>query len=596
MAAVPNAKIAPPLAGADMQALREAVADFDYDQLLWASGYLAGLARSSVGEAAPAEQVVPAAGAESWTVFYATETGNSRRIAGELAERAKAAGVAVELQDLRDYKPKALSKVANAVFVVATHGIGDPPDGTELFFEFWLGERAPRLEQLSYSVLALGDSSYADFCVMGQRLDQRLRALGATPLVDRIDCDVDFESPAADWTERVVSHAAESVKAFASPVARPTRLRAVPRVSAPTRDRPFQAGILVNQPITGRGSTKDVRHIELDLEGSGISYLPGDSLGIVPKNPPQLVEALLEGVKLDGAAEVAVDGAAMDLATALAEHKEITVLNRPLVEIVAHDHEALWQVLADRERLSGFFATRQVLDLLADYPKEWQAQELVDSLRRLTPRLYSIASSPDANPDEAHLTVSVVRYDAFGREHWGAASNFLIGDVENVPVYLEANDRFRLPASRDAPIVMVGAGTGIAPYRAFVEHRVEHGHNGDNWLVFGDRNFRSDFLYQLEWLRYRKDGVLTRMDVAFSRDREEKVYVQRRLREQSRRLYDWLERGAHFYVCGDAERMAGDVHQALIDVVQKEGGVSEERAHEYINELKTARRYQRDVY
>jgi sulfite reductase (NADPH) flavoprotein alpha-component len=266
------------------------------------------------------------------------------------------------------------------------------------------------------------------------------------------------------------------------------------------------------------------------------------------------------------------------------------------VEIVAHDHEALWQVLADRERLSGFFATRQVLDLLADYPKEWQAQELVDSLRRLTPRLYSIASSPDANPDEAHLTVSVVRYDAFGREHWGAASNFLIGDVENVPVYLEANDRFRLPASRDAPIVMVGAGTGIAPYRAFVEHRVEHGHNGDNWLVFGDRNFRSDFLYQLEWLRYRKDGVLTRMDVAFSRDREEKVYVQRRLREQSRRLYDWLERGAHFYVCGDAERMAGDVHQALIDVVQKEGGVSEERAHEYINELKTARRYQRDVY
>jgi sulfite reductase (NADPH) flavoprotein alpha-component len=596
LAAVPNAKVEPPLPGASLQALREVVADFDYDQLLWASGYLAGLARSGVGSAAAVSQPAAAAGADAWTVFYATETGNAWRVAQNLAEKARAAGLAVELQDLADFKPKALSKVANAVFVVPTHGIGEPPDGSELFFEFWLGERAPRLEQLRYSVLALGDSSYADFCVMGQRLDERLRALGATPVVDRVDCDVDFEAPAAEWTDRVVKHAAETAQALATPSVRPAHLHAVPKTAAPTRERPFQAEILVNQPITGPGSTKDVRHIELDLEGSGIAYLPGDSLGIVPKNPEPLVAALLETVNLDGAAEVAVSGATMPLATALAEHKEITVVSRPLLETVARHHAELRDVLADRERLTRFFATRQVIDLFADYPLEWQPQELVDALRRLTPRLYSIASSPDANEGEAHLTVSVVRYDLYGRAHWGAASNFLVSGAERVPVYLEANDRFRLPADGDVPVVMVGAGTGVAPYRAFVEHRAEHGHTGDNWLVYGDRCFATDFLYQLEWLRWRKEGVLTRMDVAFSRDGAEKVYVQDRLREQSRRLYDWLERGAHFYVCGDAERMAGDVHQALLDVVQKEGGMSEERAQEYVAELKSQKRYQRDVY
>lgn len=596
MAAFPNAKVAPPLPGANLQALRDVVADFDYDQLVWASGYLAGLARSTVAADVPAAQPAAAPAGDTWTIFYATETGNARRVAQDLAEKARAAGLGVELQDLADYKPKALAKITNAVFVLPTHGIGEPPDGSELFFDFWLGDRAPRLEQLSYSLLALGDSSYADFCFMGQRLDERLRDLGATPVVERIDCDVDFETPATDWTERVVRHAAESARELATPAVRPAHLHAVPSAAAPTRERPFHAEILLDQPITGRGSSKDVRHIELNLEDSGISYLPGDSLGIVPKNPAPLVEALLEAVKLDGAAEVTVKDETMALATALTEHKEVTIVSRPLLETVAHGHEELWSVLSDRDRLAEFFSTRQVIDLFSDYPREWQPQELVDSLRRLTPRLYSIASSPDANPDEAHLTVAVVRYDSYGRAHWGSASNFLIGGAESVPVFVEANDRFRLPADGDAPIVMVGAGTGVAPYRAFIEQRVEHGHKGDNWLVFGERNFASDFLYQLEWLRYRRDGVLTRMDVAFSRDAQEKVYVQHRMRAQSRRLYEWLERGAHFYVCGDAERMAGDVHRALVDVVRKEGGVSEERAREYVGEMKAARRYQRDVY
>ncbi len=596
MAAVPDPKIVPPLASGSLQTLRGAVAEFDHDQLLWASGYLAGLARSAFAAAAPAAEPSPEAADDAWTVFYATETGNCRRLAERLAERSRSAGLTVELQDLSDYRPKALGKVSNALFIVATHGIGEAPDGTEIFFDFWLGERAPRLEQLNYSVLALGDSSYADFCAMGQVFDDRLRALGATAIVERVDCDLDFDAPAGEWAERVVAKAAETAKELAAPGSRPAHLHAVPKVSAPTREHPFRAGILLNQPITGRGSGKDVRHIELDIESSGLAYLPGDSLGVLPQNPPQLVDTLLQAVKLDGRSEVIVNGETMELGSALAAHKEITVISRPLLETVAEHHDELRQVLSDRERLTGFFETRQVIDLLADYPKAWSAQELADSLRRLTPRLYSIASSPDANPGEAHLTVGVVRYEEFGRQHWGAASSFLTGGTTEVPVFVEANERFRLPSQGDVPIVMVGAGTGVAPYRAFVEHRVEHGHQGDNWLVFGERNFRCDFLYQLEWLRYRRDGVLTRMDVAFSRDQQEKVYVQHRLLEQSRALYDWLERGAHFYVCGDANRMAGDVHQALVEVVRKEAGVSDERAQEYVNAMKSARRYQRDVY
>lgn len=596
MAAVPSPKIEPPLPGESLQTLRSAVAGFDYDQLLWSSGYLAGLARASLGEAAAPPQAAAEAAGEAWTVFYATETGNCRRVAEALAERGRQAGLAVEVQDLADLRPKALTRVTRAAFVVATHGIGEAPEGTEAFFEHWLGERAQRLEQLEYTVLALGDSSYADFCEIGRVLDERLVALGAKRVIDRVECDVDFEPQAESWTAKVVERAAETAEKKPAAAARTPHLHAVATQSAYSRARPFMAEILVDQPITSRGSTKDVRHVELDIESSGLSYLPGDSLGIVPRNPAALVEAVLTAAKLDGASEVSVNGQGLALAEALEGHKEITVLNRPLIEKVAPRHEELRQILADRERLTAFFQSRQLIDLLADYPVEWTAQSFADALRQLTPRLYSIASCPNANQGEVHLTVGVVRYRQYGRDHWGAASNFLIGGAAEVPVYVEPNDRFRLPADGDTPIVMVGAGTGVAPYRAFVEHRREHGQQGDNWLVFGERNFASDFLYQLEWLRYRREGTLTHMDVAFSRDQERKVYVQDRLREQGRRLYDWLERGAHFYVCGDANHMANDVHQALLDVVAGEGGMSAERAAEYVNELKKQKRYQRDVY
>ena len=583
----------PPVEADSLDALQMAVAGYDREQLLWSSGFLAGMAAVHVAPQSPAA-VQPVAVISTWSIFYATETGNSRRVAESLADRARESGLVVELHDLRDYRPKALAKVDNALFVIATHGIGEPPDGSEMFFEYWLSDRAPRLEQLNYSILALGDSSYADFCEMGRVLDQRLQDLGASSVVDRVECDLDFESPAAEWAGKIIEHVSDFADVAALPAA--THLRAVSNAPPVSRDRPFDAEIFVNQKITGDGSSKDVRHVELSLDGSGLLYLPGDSLGVLPRNPPELVGSLLDMLKIDGKEEVTVDGTTLAFFDALTRHKEITVLNRPFLETVAVEHENLQLIVADRDKLAGFFKSRQIIDVVGDYPRAWQAQEFVDALRKLTPRLYSIASGPDTNPHEAHLTVAVVRYEQFGRSHWGSASNYLTSGVPHVPVHLESNDRFRLPTDGDTPIIMIGAGTGIAPYRAFVEHRREHGQRGDNWLVFGDRNLSTDFLYQIEWLRYRKHGSLKHLDVAFSRDQQSKIYVQHRILEQAKRVYSWLERGAHIYVCGDAERMAVDVNEALLRVLVNEGGLSGERAAETLNELKSARRYQRDVY
>ena len=586
--------VAQPLPGDRLESLRALVADYDREQLIWSSGFLAGLAGTSAG-AVPAPSAMPAAGAgdQVWTILYAGETGNSRGIAEELDARARAAGIASKLQDIATIRPRALAKLRRALFVVATHGIGEAPEGTAPFFELWFGDDAPRLETLEFSVLALGDSSYVDFCEIGRRLDERLAALGATRIADRLDCDLDFAETAERWTTDVLEKADRTSKPAG--VSR-THLRAVQPPAAATRSTPFSSRLLTNQRITGSNSSKDVRHVELDLASSGISYLPGDSLGVVAKNPPQLVERVLEITGLDGHADVRLSGDSMTLAEALLEHREITALSRPLLEKAASEHPAIGELLADRNSLQAFLQSHQLIDLLSDHPMPWGAQDFVDALRKMPPRLYSIASSPDANPDEAHLTVAVVNYEKFGRPHWGAASTFLAERAETAPVYVEANHQFRLPRDADTPVIMIGAGTGIAPYRAFVEHRREHGHSGANWLIFGDRTFSNDFLYQLEWLRFRKEGYLKRIDVAFSRDGRNKVYVQHRIADQSARLYDWLERGAHIYVCGDATCMAVDVHRSLLSVLQNEGGMSEERAAESLKALAAAGRYQRDVY
>lgn len=582
MASVPQEVIAPTVSASDLTALQQAVAHFDREQLIWSSGFLAGMAGSTAPRAG-VELNYPVTAAKStaepWQIFYATETGHSRQVAEQVAANASAVGLSAELHDLRNTRPKILKTATRAVFVLATHGIGEPPEGSEAFFEFWLSDKAPRLPQLNYSVLALGDSSYADFCEQGRIFDTRLRALGATPVIERVECDIDFEAPATEWTAQVIAHARDESAVLET--RRPALLRAVPSAARATRQTPFVAEILARQRITGRGSSKNVQHIELDLEGSGLVYQPGDSLAVVASNPQQLVDALTQATGIDGA----------DLA-----EREISALSRPLLDAVAASHPELRGILDDRAQFANYLATRQLIDLVHEYPVDWQQPQFVAALRKLAPRSYSIASSPDANPDEAHLTIAVVDYEAYGRRHFGAASNFLSGATTHAPVFVEPNDNFRLPANGDTPIIMVGAGTGVAPYRAFVEHRLEHGHTGDNWLVFGDRNLSTDFLYQLEWLRYRKQGALSALDVAFSRDQADKIYVQDRLLENGGKIYAWLQRGAHFYVCGDAQQMAGDVHDALHRIIRQQGGMSDDDAAAYLVDLKRTQRYQRDVY
>lgn len=594
----------------------------DRDQLIWASGYLAGLAAGRGAAERPVAHaltahavasgpaaVLPAAAAAEpsaeespWLILYATETGNCRRIAQALDQQMREAGLATQVVNLHDYDPKALRRAKQATFVVATHGLGDPPEGTEPFFTFLRSDRAPKLEQLRYSVLALGDSSYEEFCAIGRELDERLEALGARRIHDRAECDVDFDDTANAWREgvlRAIKDSAPKEPRLAVASLHPAHGAAPePQRAAFDRANPFPAEVLVNQKITARDSSKDVRHIEISLEGSELAYQPGDAIGIWPENPPELADALIGLLKLDAEAEVRVGNEATSLRDALLRRLEITKLSRGFAQAYAEAAKAeeLKAVLASSEAAREYLAVRQIIDVVAEHPGSITPQAFASALRKITPRLYSVASSLEANPDEAHLTVGVVSYERFGRGHCGAASAFLASDTSRVPAYVEANENFRLPVDGAVPVIMIGAGTGVAPYRAFLQHRVLQGGGGGNWLIFGDRTMRSDFLYQIEWLRYLKDGALSRLTVAFSRDQQHKIYVQDRIAEHAEELYDWLERGAHVYVCGEAENMAPAVHAALAAAVERVGGKSAERAEEYLQQLKTEKRYQRDVY
>jgi sulfite reductase (NADPH) flavoprotein alpha-component len=587
-----------PLDGGQSDRVERALADLTPDQLQWVSGYAAGLAAAARGDTPAA---VPAAGAESantLTILYGSQTGNGKGIAERLAARARERGFGASVQSLADYRPSQLKRESLVSFVVSTHGEGDPPDDAELFREFLLSKKAPPLAGTRYSVLALGDSSYINFCQTGREFDQRLAELGAERLQPLVECDVDYEDTALKWVGDVL----ERIPALLSASAPVRELRAVAALPRYDKQHPFPAEILVNQKITGRQSTKDVRHIELSLEGSGLHYEPGDALAVIARNPPALVGQLLDVLGLDGHSPVEIGGATSSLAAALTEKLEITTASTGFLKAWAgHGAGELDALLesGDRSALAELVESYQVIDVVKRFPAVVDAQGLASSLRKLSARSYSIASSQRANPDEVHLTVAAVRYLAFGSEHWGAASTHMadrLGEGDRVAVYVEPNTRFHLPADDAADIVMIGPGTGVAPFRAFVEEREERGAAGRNWLFFGDRSFGSDFLYQLEWQRHLKSGALARLDVAFSRDQAAKIYVQDRIREQGRELYDWIAGGASLYVCGDAKRMAADVEQALVEVIARHGATGMDEAKTRLRELRRGGRYQRDVY
>lgn len=573
----------------------------DIPALQWLSGYLAGVAAQRQSTARGVSEIPHSADAQSrLTVLYGSQTGNAKRLAEELARRAASAGLATRVVRADAYATREWKQERLLYIVISTQGDAEPPDDSRALIEFLGSARAPRLETLRYAVLGLGDSSYPNFCAIGRDLDTRLACLGAHRLFPAGEADVDLESVAQPWLEQALQHAREQLKA-AAPLATVTPLRAARSTPAWDRDRPFAAPVLLNQRITGRDSDRDVRHIELSLEGSGLHYAPGDSLGVWPTQSAALVDAVLSTLHLHGDTPVTAAGEERPLKTWLGAHRELTRLTRPFFVAHAersHDPQLReWLSPTARDALSDLFAHWQLLDLLQRYPADWTAEALVHALRPLAPRLYSIASSQAVVGEEAHITVSHVDYTWDDALRWGTASRYLAerDAGESVPLFIEANERFRLPAD-DRDIVMIGAGTGIAPYRAFVQERVERGASGRHWLIFGNPHFYSDFLYQVEWQQALKSGQLHRLDLAFSRDQSQKIYVQDRLLEQGRHLYDWLENGAHLYVCGNASHMAKDVHKALRAIVAEHGARHADDAEAWLNQLIQQGRYARDVY
>ena len=588
-----------PLSPEQMARLQAATTDFTPTQLAWVSGYFWGMLNQQPGAAV----VAPAQAAEvpSITLISASQTGNARRIAEALRDDLQAAQLNVKLINAGDYKFKQIATEKLLVVVTSTQGEGEPPEEAVALHKFLFSKKAPKLTDTAFAVFGLGDTSYEFFCQSGKDFDNKLAELGGERLLDRVDADVEYQTAAAEWRARVV----EVLKARA-PAASPSQLvtsGAVNEIhtSPYTKEAPLTATLAVNQKITGRDSEKDVRHIEIDLGDSGLRYQPGDALGVWYQNDPALVKELVELLWLTGTEPVTVDGKTLPLAEALEWHFELTVNTGNIVENYATltRSESLLPLVGDKAQLQHYAATTPIVDMVRFSPAQLDAQALVDLLRPLTPRLYSIASSQAEVESEVHVTVGVVRYDIEGRARAGGASSFLADRVEEdgeVRVFIEHNDNFRLPANPETPVIMIGPGTGIAPFRAFMQQRAAEGAEGKNWLFFGNPHFTEDFLYQVEWQSYVKEGVLSRIDLAWSRDQQQKVYVQDKLREQGAELWRWINDGAHIYVCGDANRMAKDVEQTLLDVIAEFGGMDTEAADEYLSELRVERRYQRDVY
>jgi sulfite reductase (NADPH) flavoprotein alpha-component len=575
-------------------ALAVLLAGLNATQKSWLSGFLAASGEVSVSVPAAA----PTGG--KLTVLYGTESGNSETLADRAVKEAKKRGFTATMRNMADVSPADLTKVENLLVIVSTWGDGEPPETAAAFYKDFMSTEV-KLSSARFSVCALGDTSYEKFCQTGKDIDARLAALGATRVADRQDCDVDYEAAFNAWLDRALAALAPD----SSPAVILHALAAAP-VAEFGKKNPYPAELLEAVLLNGEGSAKETWHLEFSLAGSGFTYEPGDALAVIPVNAPDIVEAVLNAAKLSGNEEVEnknIEGR-KTLAAALSDDLDITAPSRnvlsKLAEVTASP--ALNALLVDdaKERLKEFINGRQIVDAIEQFaPSGLSADALAGLFRKLPPRLYSIASSPLAHPDEVHLTVSAVRYESHGRQRKGVCSTCLADLVkpgDKAPVFVQANKNFRLPADGSTPVIMVGPGTGIAPFRAFVEHRAALGANGRNWLFLGDQHYLYDFLYQLEWQDHLKSGALTRLDVAFSRDQPEKIYVQHRMKEHARDLYVWLEEGAHFYVCGEAARMALDVHEALVSIVQNQGGKSREAAEAYVEDLKKTKRYQRDVY
>jgi len=593
-----------PLNDVQLKALEQLTQGLQPDQTIWLSGYFQGLAGGLAGGSLPvaAAETSGAVGGSaeklSLTILYGSHTGNGEGLAKKLNELAQSQNIASQVFPMDDYNPKKLKEEKNLLVIVSTHGEGEPPEMAEDFYEFITGKRAPKLGGLNYSVLALGDKSYKEFCQTGVDIDQALKKAGGHELHPVVKCDVDYEDDANQWIESVLSEL-NKLQPSAAPQSAAGEVKAATE-TVYSKKNPFRATVLDKARITGRDSDKEVYHFEFSLEGSGIQYEPGDALGVIAQNPPQLVDDIISTLGVIDSEVVETRIGKLPFNEALLHHYEITLLTRDVIQKYAATtgNKDVRAILEDDAKQDEYLYGHDVLDLVHEFPERLTATDFLELLRPLPPRLYSISSSMDAVEDEVHITVSRVRYETKGRERFGACSSFLADRLEiddEVLIYIDKNPNFRLPQN-GTPIIMVGAGTGIAPYRAFLQQREANSLKGKSWLFFGERHFHSDFLYQIEWQKYLKKGYLEQIDLAFSRDQVEKVYVQHKLIEQQKEVFEWLENGANFYLCGDLKYMAKDVQSALLEIIKSQGGMTDEQAKAYFKKMKKEKRFQADVY
>jgi sulfite reductase (NADPH) flavoprotein alpha-component len=587
-------------------------APFTAEQRAYLNGFLAGLFSHAPVPAASATAAQKPL--EPLAILFGSQTGNAENLAKRIAKEAGKQGFAPTVHDLANFEPAQLSAERNVLVVTSTYGDGEPPDNARAFWDALNSEAAPRLEKTRFSVCALGDTNYPKFCEFGRQVDAQLEKLGGRRVQPRQDCDVEFDEVFAKWLAGAVQalagadgdgSAQSSVISDQLPSAPAGgNLKTGSPITVYSKKNPFPARLLANRRLNGAGSAKDVRHFEVSLEGSGLNYEVGDALGVLPANDPVMVDELLGVLGFDGEEAVTgTDGRPVPIRLACLKLWDIARIPKPLLALLAErTGDATLQKLVAPEAngdLTRFLWGREIIDLLLAHPQaKLTPAEFAGVVRKLQPRLYSISSSPKAHPGEVHLTVGAVRYESHGRRRSGVCSTFLadrVGPDVPVPVFVHANKAFRPPAP-DVPLIMVGPGTGIAPFRAFLEERRATGATGRNWLFFGDQRSATDFLYRAELEAFQKDGLLTRLDLAWSRDRAEKVYVQQRMLEHATELWRWLEDGAGFYVCGDASRMAKDVDTALHQVIETAGGKSAGESADYVKRLKAEKRYCRDVY
>jgi sulfite reductase (NADPH) flavoprotein alpha-component len=562
-----------------IDALNRVISGSSAEQRAWLSGYLAGVqAANDPQAAAPA---APPAKKAPLAILFATESGNSEALAQQARKAAGKLGFAAKVFDMADVTPAEMAAQENLLVIAATWGEGDPPQRGQDFYEALLGDAAPRFEQTRFAVLALGDRAYARFCEVGRRIDERLVALGGTRIVDRIDCDLDYAVPASGWIDSALERLNAEVGGAGASVIHVDFARSADGIAA-SKSAPFSGEITEHVRLSGSRSSSDTYHVAVSLEGSGIAYEPGDALGVVPSNDPALVDAVL----------ALTAGANDGLREALSKRLDITTLTAKQIE----DFARITGIAAPAD---GWAAGRQVIDLLELAPRALNREQLTGLLRPLPPRYYSIASSRKAVGEEAHLLVAAVRYATHGRDRAGVASVDMTDRHKaggHLDVFLRPNPHFRLPADPSRKVIMVGPGTGVAPFRGFLQEREAVGATGGNWLVFGHRNYLHDFLYQVEWQDWLQSKLLTRLDVAFSRDQPEKRYVQHALWDARRDLYAWLKDGAALYVCGDANAMAKDVHAVLLKILADQGGLDEAGAKAELDAIRRDGRYFRDVY